>query len=1015
MKKWFTIYFFFVAVSSTSVYSQVSSGDSLALVDLYDNTGGGTWTNSTNWKSANPVGLWFGVTVSNGRAIAVNLSGNNLTGTIPSSIGNLTNLTQLQLFSNQLSGGIPANIGNLINLTSLGLENNVLSGTVPSSISSLSILNSLTLSGNQLTDSIPVVFKNLLNLQQFDIRNNRFDVLPNLSGISTLNTLRAENNLFTFEDLESNTGIGTFTYTPQDSVGSYSSVTAAEGTILQLTVTVGGINNRYQWKKNGGVIPGATNASYQIDSVKINDAGTYTCDITNTAATALTLKRRTITVTVTGTAPGAPSALTAAAVSTSRITLTWTAGTGIFLRYRIYRSLSSGTGFVQIDSTSDNATTAYSNTSGLNSKSIYFYRVFTVGNFGVSAASNTASDTTFNTAPVRNLAISDTSLTEGFPKIFYKKLSFIFSDADDPALIYSTQANSSEILSTVSNDSLYLQGVFNFNGAAAVMVSGSDGVSSAADTFNVTLLADNQVPVISSVQQPASTPLNTAFNVSCTVTDNGSITGVRIFHKKGTAAAYDSVTMVASGSTYSAQIPGSAATMEGVALFIKATDNGGNAAYSDTSSVPVAFTQITSSISSSEYQAGIVTDRWRLISVPVNLNNKNLAQLFPSIGSSQWTAYNGAGTKITAILPGQAFWFFHKSGDNTLTADASEGVTNPPSGVQVTLSPGWNLVGTPFTAPISVALDPLQFSGPWAFSGTGTEAGGWSKVTSMKPFGGYAIWNKNLTATTLTFTPNGVSVGKVLSSQMEEFKLTMAATGTKNGLTYVDRSNGCTILHAANAGLYNDPEPQSPGNYISAYFTEDEKKLSSIYRNAGIEGQSIDLAVESSMDDITIHLKFDVEKIRSDWQMKIYDDAQNAFLPEDEPITVYLKRSGTIRYKILVGTAGYLNQATASFNELPTNFSLSQNYPNPFNPATKISYALAKRSRVTMSIYNILGQKVRTVLDRRDQEVGVHTLEWNGTDNIGRGVSSGIYLYRIQAESINGDIYTQTKKMLFVK
>ncbi|MBL7958918.1 immunoglobulin domain-containing protein [bacterium] len=1015
MKKWVTIYFFFAAVSSTLAYAQVSSGDSLALVDLYNNTGGGAWTNNTNWKSVNPVGTWNGVTVSNGRVITVNLSGNNLTGTIPSSIGNMTNLTQLQLFGNHLTGSVPPQIGNLINLTSLGLENNLLSGTVPSGISNLSILNSLTLSGNQLTDSIPVVFKNLTNLQQFDIRNNRFDVLPNLSSIGTLNTLRTENNRFTFEDLETNTGIGTFTYAPQDSVGTYSSVNAAEGTVLQLTVTVGGVNNTYQWKKNGGVIPGATNATYQIDSVKISDAGTYTCDITNTAATALTLKRRTTTVTVTGTTPGAPSALTATAVSTSRINLSWAAGTGIFLRYRIYRSLSSGTGFVQIDSTANNATTAYSNSLGLNSKTIYFYRVITVGNFSVSVASNTASDTTFNTPPVRALAISDTSLTEGFPKIFYKKLSFIFSDSDDPSLIYSTQANSAEILPTVSNDSLYLQGVFNFTGTAAVSVSGSDGVSSAADTFNVTLLADNQAPVISSIQQPASTPLNAAFNVSCTVTDNGSITGVRIFHKTGTATAYDSVTMIASGSTYSTQIPGNAATMEGVSLFIKATDNGGNVVYSDTSSVPVAFTQISSSISGSEYLAGIVTDRWRLVSVPVNLNNKNLAQLFPSIGSSQWIAYNGAGTRISTILPGQAFWFFQKSGNNGLTADASGGVTNPPSGVQITLSPGWNLVGTPFTTPIAVALDPLQFSGPWAFSGTGTEVGGWSKVTSMKPFGGYAIWNKNLTATTLIFTPNGVSVGKVWSAQTEEFKLNIAATAAKNGLKYTDRSNGYTILDAANAGLYNDPEPQSLGNYISAYFTEDEKKLSYIYRNAGNEGQSIDLAVESTMDDISIHLELDVEKIRSDWQMKIYDYAQNAFFPEGESVTVYHKRSGTTKYKILVGTASYLNQAAATFNELPANFSLSQNFPNPFNPSTKISYALAKRSRVTMSIYNILGQKVRTILDRRDQEVGIHALEWNGTDHLGRAVSSGIYLYRIQAESINGEIYTQTKKMLFVK
>lgn len=1016
MKKSLSLYFLFLFVWSPFSFAQVSTGDSTALVALFDNTGGNGWTDTTKWKTGNPVGTWFGVSVSNGRVVTLNLAANNLTGTVPSSIGNLTNLTQLQLFNNQLSGTIPSQIGNLVNLTSLGLENNQFSGTIPTAISNMTILSSLTISNNQLTDSVPVVFKDLSSLQQFDIRNNRLNILPDLSTIGTLTNLRTENNRFSFEDLEPNIGIGTFTYSPQDSIGSYASVNAAEGTVLQLTVTVGGTNNTYQWKKNNAAIPGATNDTLQIDSVKIGDAGTYTCDITNTLATALTLRRRTSTVTVTGTSPGAPSGLTATAVSTSQINLSWTKGTGIFIRSRIYRSTSAGSGFLQIDSITNNTATTYSNAGGLNSKTVYFYQVTAVGNFGVSSVSNTANDTTFNNSPTRVLSIADTSITEGFPKIFYRKLTHIFSDIDDATLTYSAQANVAQILASISNDSLYLKGVIGFSGIAAVTVSGSDGVSSATDTFNVTLLADLEPPVISSIQKPASSPVNTAFNVSCTVTDNVSTSAVRIFYKAGGSATFDSVAMSAAGITFSAQVPSSAATMEGVEIYIKAVDNGGNITSTDTSGVPVSFTQISSTLAGSEYATGIQSSRWRLVSVPVNLTNKNLSGLFSGISSSLWTAYNGSGAKVSSILPAQAFWFFHKSGNDALSAAASAGVTNDPSGVQVILAPqAWTLVGTPFTTTIAAVLDQLQFSGPWTYTGTGTEVGGWSKVTSMKPFGGYAIYNKNLTAATLTLTPGGITVSKSVATNPEEFKLHVTATAVKDGLTYKDRSNGFTILNAENAELYNDPEPENIGDYLSAYFTDGNKKFSYVFQNSENEGQSIDMVIESSMDDISFDLDFEIETMKNDRLMKIYDYTLNTFVDAEHRITSYRKHSGASKYRVIVGTAQYLDQTLAKFRDLPSNFSLLQNYPNPFNPSTKISYALSKQSRVTMTIYNILGQEIKTVLSRRNEEVGIHAVEWNGRDYRDREVSSGVYLYRIQAEAVNGDIYTQTRKMLYIK
>jgi len=88
---------------------------------------------------------------------------------------------------------------------------------------------------------------------------------------------------------------------------------------------------------------------------------------------------------------------------------------------------------------------------------------------------------------------------------------------------------------------------------------------------------------------------------------------------------------------------------------------------------------------------------------------------------------------------------------------------------------------------------------------------------------------------------------------------------------------------------------------------------------------------------------------------------------------------------------------------------LDENYPNPFNPTTQISYSLPNDAYVQLDIFNIRGQKVKTLVDQR-QTAGVHDIVWDGTDNTGRSVSSGIYFYRLQAADI-----VITKKMMLLK
>jgi len=94
---------------------------------------------------------------------------------------------------------------------------------------------------------------------------------------------------------------------------------------------------------------------------------------------------------------------------------------------------------------------------------------------------------------------------------------------------------------------------------------------------------------------------------------------------------------------------------------------------------------------------------------------------------------------------------------------------------------------------------------------------------------------------------------------------------------------------------------------------------------------------------------------------------------------------------------------------LPEDITLRQNYPNPFNPSTEIVYSLTNESHVTLTVYNMVGQKVN-VLENKVNTAGVHTVQWNGTDLFGRDVASGIYLYTLESGEI-----TMTKKMILMR
>jgi Leucine rich repeat/Leucine Rich Repeat len=151
--------------------SQIPPSEYTALVDLFNSTDGASWLNNSGWT--NPLAAtWNGVIVLNSHVAYVDLNDNQLTGTIPASLNNLSQLQSLDLSDNKLNGSIPTNWSNLTQLQGLYLDLNKLTGRIPRSLTNLPLLY-LDLSFNQLTGRIPEGIGNWGQAQSIDFSFNQ--------------------------------------------------------------------------------------------------------------------------------------------------------------------------------------------------------------------------------------------------------------------------------------------------------------------------------------------------------------------------------------------------------------------------------------------------------------------------------------------------------------------------------------------------------------------------------------------------------------------------------------------------------------------------------------------------------------------------------------------------------------------------------------------------------------------------------------------------------------------------
>ena len=169
------------------------AADGAVLMALYAATDGPNWTDNANWGSDAPLGDWHGVSVNaEGRITGLQLKWNNLTGTLPPALGDLTALEDLDLSYNQLHGPVfPPWLADLRNLRELRLGRNQFSGPIPPELGNFTNLRTLSLSYNQLSGEIPPELGNLINLRTLGLSYNKLsgEIPPELGNLINLGEL----------------------------------------------------------------------------------------------------------------------------------------------------------------------------------------------------------------------------------------------------------------------------------------------------------------------------------------------------------------------------------------------------------------------------------------------------------------------------------------------------------------------------------------------------------------------------------------------------------------------------------------------------------------------------------------------------------------------------------------------------------------------------------------------------------------------------------------------------------
>ncbi|UCE17421.1 MAG: T9SS type A sorting domain-containing protein [Gemmatimonadota bacterium] len=421
-----------------------------------------------------------------------------------------------------------------------------------------------------------------------------------------------------------------------------------------------------------------------------------------------------------------------------------------------------------------------------------------------------------------------------------------------------------------------------------------------------------------------------------------------------------------------------AALTAGDVVYVTATDHAGN------ESASTAVTVITCE----EPFAYNMSAGWNMVSVPVVPDDATLTTLFPDAVAS-WK-YNGGYQTAEEAAEGEGYWLLYGA------ADLEEITGLPIRTFQKDLTAGWNLVGSCFEdvaistiVDVSTGMFPTWISpmNIWAWGGSGYLPTGTIKA-------GGSVWMLAEESGTIEVAVVDASVARVpvvTEEMIEPTWMSRITVQSDSEVKTLEFGAEELATSAYDRRIDRPAPPDVPSTDFVAHFTSDFGIVSNFWRDVrGLEDNSWRLNVDA---ESALTITWDVLAVPQDMAARLRIDGVEVDMRSQNSISL---AKGPHDLDIVVRT-------------VPKTFELAQNYPNPFNPETNITYGLPEDGTVVMKVYNVLGQEIRTLVNEQ-QSAGYYTVIWDGTNDNGEMVSTGVYIYSIMAGR-----YVDTKRMVLVK
>ncbi len=492
------------------------------------------------------------------------------------------------------------------------------------------------------------------------------------------------------------------------------------------------------------------------------------------------------------------------------------------------------------------------------------------------------------------------------------------------------------------------------------------------------------------------------------VDDSTTIQSALLYVRPGGSSKFTSLAMQSEDHLlWETQLPSDFLTISGVEAYFKITHGGRETLYPEQGeSAPLYLTVTVPEIT---YPFFTRKEKYQMISLPFR-SDLSLKELFgDDLGSYNPEKYrifdwDAAEEKFIEqkdlkrkLTPGKALYLITR---DSLSLDASQLQTVPTTGNwEIAVENGWNLIANPF--PFSVDWNEVTKNWPLVpilYDYTGS---GWTISNRLEPFKGYAV---NLQGqTTLSIPPVQSTLAKTapLFSLQWSINLSAQSEGFKDLFNLVGQLNS-----RQTAKRWYFPEPPVIGSYVSLYFEGTQgEHLTADLRSKASNGYRFPFFVEWNTGR-PVYINVTVDSLPKGWGWQVVS-LNNRLMYNAPPIKLEEPQN---RLCLLVGTTDFLRQETQNFLPVPKQFKLNQNYPNPFNQTTHIKFQLPESDRLTIQIFDITGRVVKTLVQQATFEAGYHKLRWDGNNQNGLPVASGIYfLY------LNGQKFSAVKKLILQK